>query len=185
MNFLRRVGVFFLDITQTVVTSLAIFLMIYLFVGRPHQVSGQSMYPNFHNGDYILTNMIGYRFSLPERGDVVVFAAPASPGDEYIKRIIGIPGDRIALRGDRVYLNGELEPDSFLPSNFTTAPGRFLSEGQEVTVPQDQYFVLGDNRGASSDSRAWGFVPRNKIVGKAFFRYWPVSAMGKVEEIHF
>lgn len=184
-DLLKKIGVFFFDITETIVTSLAIFLMIYLLVARPHQVKGSSMFPNFHDGDYILTDMLSYRLNLPERGDVVVFQAPPSPNDEFIKRIIGLPGDRIEIKGDKVYLNGQLEPDVFLPPDFKTKTGQFLTNNKQVLVPEGNYFVMGDNRSASSDSREWGFVPRKNIIGKAFWRYWPPSKFGSITQIHF
>ena len=184
-DVLKKIGAFFFDITETIVTSLAIFLMIYLLIARPHQVKGLSMYPNFHDGDYILTDMISYRFHEPQRGDVIIFQAPPSPTDEFIKRIIGLPGDTIELKDGHVYLNGTLEPDAFLPNGVKTNGEQFLSEGKTITVPPDNYFVLGDNRPASSDSREWGFVPRKNIVGKAFWRYWPPSKMGPIPQIHF
>jgi signal peptidase I len=180
MGFFAKIGAFFLDIVETIVMSLAIFLMVYLFIAQPHQVKGMSMYPNFYDGDYILTDKISYRFNPPMRGDVIVFEAPKSAGDEFIKRIIGLPGDQIEIRSERVYVNGQLEPDNFLPTDFVTRPGAFVPENQPLVVPPEDYFVLGDNRDHSSDSREWGFVPRQNITGKAFFRYWPPSKMGKI-----
>jgi len=143
------------------------------------------MQPNFQNGDYILVDLISYKFSQPKRGDVIVFIAPPSPKHEFIKRVIGIPGDTLAISQNKVFLNGALEPDSFLPSNFITADGNFLPEGKEIQVPQEQYFVLGDNRSESSDSRVWGFVPKKNIVGKAWLRVWPIQNLGFIPNFSF
>jgi len=179
MSFFRRVGTFFLDFVETVVITLAIFVIAYLFLFQPHQVRGSSMYPNFHDGDYLLTDKISYRLNQPKRGDVVVFVAPKNEEYEYIKRIIGIPGDTVSItEDDRVKINNEILNETYLPSDFKTFGGSFLEIGKTVNVSQGEYFVLGDNRNHSSDSREWGFVPRKNIIGKAWFKYWPVSQMG-------
>ena len=179
MSFFRRIGTLFLDVMETVVIALAIFVIAYLFLFQPHQVRGSSMYPNFHDGDYLLTDKISYRLNQPKRGDVVVFVAPKNEEYEYIKRIIGIPGDTVSItEDDRVKINNEILNETYLPSDFKTFGGSFLEIGKTVNVSQGEYFVLGDNRNHSSDSREWGFVPRKNIIGKAWFKYWPVSQMG-------
>lgn len=179
MSFFRRVGTFFLDVIETVVIALAIFVIAYLFLFQPHQVRGSSMYPNFHDGDYLLTDKISYRLNQPKRGDVIVFVAPKNEEYDYIKRIIGLPGDTVSItEDDRVKINNEIFNETYLPSEFKTFGGSFLEAGKTVNVPQEEYFVLGDNRNHSSDSREWGFVPRKNIIGKAWFRYWPLNQMG-------
>ncbi len=181
MGFLRRVGTFLLDLIETVVIALAIFVIAYLFLFQPHQVRGNSMYPNFHDKDYLLTDKISYRLGQPKRGDVIIFMAPKNEEYDYIKRIIGIPGDKIEITQDyKIKLNNQILNESYLPSGTQTFGGNFLEVGKTITVPSDEYFVLGDNRNHSSDSRDWGFVPRKNIIGKAWFRYWPLSQMGLV-----
>lgn len=182
---LRRLSEFFLDILEVVVFAIAIFLFIYLLVLQPHKIKGTSMEPNFPNGEYLLTDKLTYRFREPGRGDVIVFEAPQSDGEEFIKRIIGLPGETIAIRNNQVYINGAQLTESYIPANITTGPGPFLGIDKPVTVPTDNYIVLGDNRIASSDSRVWGFVPKEKINGKAWIVYWPPPSVGLIESVTY
>lgn len=139
------------------------------------------MEPNFHDGEYLLTDKISYRVGKPQLGDVVVFKAPPTFQDEFIKRIIGVPGDTVMVQNSHVFLNGQELPEKYLTPGTQIYPGKFAAEGQVLTVPQDSYFVLGDNREHSLDSRNIGFVPRDKITGKAWFVYWPVAKAGLVK----
>lgn len=180
MFFLRNLWLFFLDFLETIVVSLAIFAVVYIFLFQPHQVDGKSMEPNFHNAEYILTDKISYRISTPKRGDVVVFHSPQDANVDFIKRIMGVPGDLISLKDGYFYLNGEMLAEEYINDPGKVAAGRFLRENNTVEVPSGQYFVMGDNRLHSSDSREWGFVTRQGIVGRAFFRYWPMSEFGPV-----
>lgn len=143
------------------------------------------MYPNFHDGEYILTDKFSYRFGLPKRGDVIVFRAPRNEEYDYIKRIIGLPGDLIQIDNGGVFINNKPVDEYYLPKDFITNTGAFVRIGQPVTVPNDQYFVLGDNRSHSSDSREWGFVPKENIIGKAWFRYWPANRFGAIEKVEY
>lgn len=180
MWLLRNLWLFFLDFIETIVVSLAIFAVVYIFLFQPHQVDGRSMEPNFHNGEYILTDKVSYRLNEPKRGDVVVFHSPQDERVDFIKRIIAVPGDKIEVRDGYVILNG-----TKLEENFTNDPGkvlngRYMKEGVEVELRNDEYIVMGDNRLHSSDSREWGVITSANIVGRAFFRYWPFSAFGVV-----
>ena len=176
----QQIGAFFLDIIETVVLALAIFVLVYLFLVQPHQVRGNSMFPNFHDGEYLLTNKFSYRLGEPKRGDVIVFKAPKNEEYDYIKRIVGAPGDKLTIKGGHIYLNGQLLEESYLPTDFTTSGGSFLREGDEFIIPTGEYLVLGDNRSHSSDSREWGDVPVENIIGKAWLRYWPFNRVGIV-----
>ena len=184
------IGKFFLDIIETVVIALSIFLIVYLFLMQPHQVNGDSMFPNFHDGEYLLTDKISYKFKTPKRGDVVVFRAPPQAqcpegaGCDFIKRVIGLPGDTVEVRNDKVYVNGKELSESYINSGVLTKPGAFTANGP-VVVPQGQYMVFGDNRMHSSDSRTWGAVEMGNIVGHVFFRYWPLSEMGTLPKITY
>lgn len=182
---LKRLGAFFLDIIQVVVFAVAIFLFVYLLILQPHKIKGNSMQPNFPDGEYLLTDKVSYRFGEPERGDVVVFEPPGSQGEEFIKRILGLPGEIVSLRGNKFYVNGALVNESYIATDLPTSPGNYLKEGAELTVPQDQYFVLGDNRTHSSDSRAFGPIPKDKITGRAWVIYWPPSLAGVVDEVTY
>lgn len=164
------------DFIQTLVVFAAILSAVYLFVAQPHKVSGSSMVPNFHNGDYIITDKVSYHFSAPKRGDIIVLKNPRDTAIDFIKRIIGIPGEKIMISGGKVYVNGKILNENYLDARLFTPSGAFLQEGQEITIAQDQYIAIGDNRTASSDSREWGFVSKDKIIGKVFLRYLPVNA---------
>ncbi len=182
-SLLKRFWLFFLDFIETIVIALAIFVVVYRFLFQPHQVKGSSMYDNFHDGEYLLTDKLSYRFNEPEYGDVVVFKAPTNEDYDYIKRIVGLPGDRVEVRGGRVYVNGRLYDESgYLDASVVTRPGAYAKEGLAVTVPQGSYFTFGDNRNNSSDSRDWGGVPAENIVGKAWIRYWPLNKTGVVDK---
>jgi signal peptidase I len=184
MEIFKKVYYLLFDLIQTLVIAGAIFVVIYAFLFRPYQVNGHSMDPTFQNGEYVLTNLITLRFGTVQRGDIVVFVAPPDKEKDYIKRIIGLPGDRIKVSGGNVYLNGEkLDQSSFLSSDVRTNGGAFLGEGEEVVVPANQYFVMGDNREFSSDSREWGIVTKNALIAKSFLVYWPLNHMRVVKHI--
>ncbi len=167
-----------IDFFQTLVVFAAIGTAVYWLVAQPHKVSGSSMFPNFKNGDYIITDKVSYRFTEPRRGDIVVFKNPRDETQDFIKRIIGIPGDHIKVSGGKIYLNGNELTEPYLSDTIFTNPGSFLQEDQEITVEPGHYITIGDNRPASSDSREWGFITRGEIIGKVFFRYWPATEIG-------
>lgn len=178
MQFLRKTYAFLLDTVQSLLIVFAVFLVIYIFLFRPFQVSGSSMYPTFSDKQYILTNIITLRFNKPKQGDVIVFKAPNDPEKDYIKRVIGIPRDTVMIKNGDVFVNGKLlDQNEYLKSSVKTYGGSFLTEGVTVTVPTDSYFVMGDNRSGSSDSREWGFVPLKSVIGESFFVYWPPNKM--------
>jgi signal peptidase I len=172
---------FLFDILQTIVLSAAIFVIIYLFAGQPHLVRGSSMEPNFHNGDYILTEKVSYKFSNPQRGQVIVFQAPNREDSDYIKRVIGLPGETLKVIDGKIYINGKPLDEAYEPTSFQTFSGRFLKENQEFTVPEGHFFVFGDNRSHSSDSREFGPVDKNLIIGRALIRYWPAPRFGAIQ----
>ena len=177
MEIARKIYAFLLDAVQTLLVAAAVFLVIYMFFFRPFEVNGESMHPNFSNREYVLTNLIALRLGNPKLGDVVVFKAPP-PNQEkdYIKRVIGVAGDSVMVKDGNVYLNNQLLDESaFLKSDVKTYAGAFLKEGVVVTVPQGEYFVTGDNRSYSSDSREWGFIKQDELIGESFLVYWPVS----------
>lgn len=178
MNIIRKIYYFLLDTVQTFLIAAAVFLVIYVFLFRPFEVKGESMYPNYYDKEYVLTNLIVLRFQNPIRGDVIVFKAPPDPEKDYIKRVIGMPGDIVSLKDGNIYINDELLDEStYIKPDVKTYPGAFLSEGKTVKVPQNEYFVMGDNRLYSSDSREWGFVKKDLIIGDSMFVYWPLNRM--------
>ncbi len=181
-------GMFILEFTQSIVLALSVFVLLYLFVAQPNEVKGNSMLPNFENGEYLLTDKLSYQFGQPQRGDVVVFKAPPSEPCsesecEYIKRVIGVPGDRVMVKEGKVYLNGNLLDQRFLPADFVTDPGAFMQEGVERLIPQGEYLCLGDNRSHSRDGREFGPIRKESIVGKAFFVYYPFNRVRLVPKV--
>lgn len=184
------IGNFILEFVQSIVLALSVFVLMYLFVAQPNEVKGNSMLPNFVNGEFLLTDKLSYQLGEPKRGDVIVFKAPPSEPCsenecEYIKRIIGVPGDRVKVEGGQVYLNGALLNQFFLPADFVSEPGEFCKEGEEVTIPPGMYLPFGDNRSHSRDGREFGPIKKELIVGKAFFKYWPAAAIGLVPTIRY
>jgi len=179
-----------LDFIQSIVLALAVFVILYLFVAQPNEVKGSSMVPNFVDKEFLLTEKISYYFNDPQRGDVVIFKAPstepcAAEECEYIKRVIGIPGDRVMVKEGKVYLNGKLLEQDFLPDGLITNEGQYSQEGIEVIVPEDKYLCFGDNRNHSRDGREFGPISKDLIVGKAFFKYWPISSVGLIPKVSF
>jgi signal peptidase I len=189
-NIFTSVGGFFLDIIETVVIALSIFLIVYLLFMQPHQVNGQSMVPNFQSGEYVLTDKVSYRLRDPERGEVVVFHAPEAAncpegtGCDFIKRVLAVPGETIALENNHYIINGQVVAESYIPTDYETLPGKFIKD-RTVTLGPDEYFVSGDNRPFSSDSRAWGPISKSDIVGRAFFRYWPFTAISVIRKASY
>lgn len=171
-SILRGVGSVLRELIETLALTLVIFLLI-RFAVQNFRIEGFSMEPNFHDGQFLIVNKLVYMLHPPERGDVIVFIPPDSTTRDFIKRVIGLPGDRIEIANGRVLVNG-LALDEPYPLN----PGSYSSGA--VTVPPDEYFVLGDNRNNSSDSHSWGPVSAKSIIGKAWVSYWPPQVMGFV-----
>ncbi len=179
----ENLGGFFIEFFETLVVFGAIFAVIYLFVAQFHKVSGLSMFPTMHDADYLITEKITYKFELPKRGQIVVLKNPRDNSQDFIKRIIAVPGDTLKVEQDSVFLNGQKLNEQFLPAATPTHSGAFLTEGTTVKVGSNQYFVFGDNRNHSSDSREWGSITKEEIVGRAFFRYWPPVRVGSLTNI--
>jgi signal peptidase I len=155
--------------------SLAISAFIIVFIYQPVKVEGTSMMPSLEDQERIFVNKFVYRLEPIERGDVVVFRYPRDPSKSYIKRVIGVAGDRIRIDGGQVYVNDEALGEDYVPPAYTDARSY-----PEMVVPPLSYFVLGDHRSMSNDSRDFGPVNRNYIYGKAVFGYWPVDKLGRV-----
>jgi len=182
MEILRKIYYFLLDIAQTLILAAAAFVVVYMFLFRPFEVKGESMYPNLHDSEYLITNVIAQRLGNPQLGDIVVFKAPNEPDKDFIKRVIGVDGDTVGINEGKVFLNDELLDESaYLSTEVRTYGGSFLGEGDSVVVPPNHFFVLGDNRSYSSDSREWGFVPKENIIGNSIFIYWPMEDFGVIK----
>lgn len=175
-NFLSFVW----EIAKIVIIALIIVVPIRTFLFQPFFVRGESMIPAFENGDYLIIDEISYRFQDPQRGEVIVFRYPHDPSQRYIKRIIGLPGETVEVKEGRVAISNQeeffvLDESGYLPSDVST-PGEML-----ISLAEDEYFVLGDNRLASADSRRWGSLSRENIIGTVLLRAWPFTALAKIE----
>ncbi|HQR37028.1 MAG TPA: signal peptidase I [Blastocatellia bacterium] len=173
------------DVLFAVLTA----ILLVVFVIQPVKVEGTSMLPRLHDGERIFVNKWSYQFNdWPserlscghpiERGDIVVFWYPRDPGKSFIKRVIGLPGETVRVdTNGQVYIDGKLLDEPYLSPEYTSAPQRTIVK----TVKEHKYFVMGDNRDHSNDSRAWGLVPEKYIYGQALFRYWPLTEIGVLE----
>lgn len=187
------------ETVETVVTVLVLVILIRSFIGEPRWIPSSSMEPNLQIGDNLIIEKISYRFSEPQRGDIIVFFPPHreldptlwgkftrmigffSKDEAYIKRIIGLPGDEIKVVPDEgVYVNGEFLEEPYKKEIYT---GPCLDEMYcgPLTVPPESYYMMGDNRNDSTDSRFWGVLPEERIVGRTVFRFWPVFRMGVIQ----
>jgi signal peptidase I len=160
---------------RDILISVAIAVLIVVFLYQPVRVEGTSMLPRLDDQDRLFINKFVYRFTAIERGDVVVFHYPRDPEKSYIKRVIALPGDRLRIDHGTVWLNGQPQSEPYIPEEY-----RDNRNYREIVVPVDSYFVMGDHRCISSDSREFGPVERSFIYGKAAFVYWPASDAGTV-----
>ena len=167
------------EFIRVLAIALAIVLPIRYYVAQPFLVRGASMEPNFEDRDYLIIDELTYQFREPERGETIVFRYPKDPRQFFIKRVIGLPGERVVIEDGRIRIFNTKNPSGFLldeayldPPNHPTRPD------VTVVLERDQYFLLGDNRDFSSDSRVWGLLDRDLIVGRAIFRAWPLERWG-------
>ena len=159
--------------TRDLFFSVAFALLIILFVYQPVKVEGSSMEPGLEDQERIFINKLVYRLETIERGDIIVFRYPRDHRKSFIKRVIGVPGDRVRVVEGHVYLNGELLPEPYVPQDYFDSRSY-----EERLVKPDTYYVMGDHRSMSNDSRDFGLVPRANIYGKAVFGYWPMEKLG-------
>ncbi len=182
MGIVKGIIDFVMDILETIVFIGSLFMVIYLFICQPNKIQGASMEPSFETGQYIFTSKVTYKFRPLERGDVVVIHAPENYEVEYIKRVIGLPGDTLIFQNGEVYLNGEMLNEPYI-SDKTPVWGfsAYAKEGVPIIVPKGEVIVLGDNRPKSKDSREFGPIPIASIIGQVFYRYFPTNLMGPVK----
>jgi signal peptidase I len=180
MSFFRKFIKVLYEFVEAFVISASIFVVVYLFLMQPHQVKGASMLPNFKDKEYLLTDKITYKRSEPKYGDVIVFKAPVNENYDFIKRVIAVPGQTVMVKNGKVFVDGKQLEESYLGDNVMTNSGQFLLEGESYVVQAGEVIAFGDNRSHSSDSRDWGPVPEQNIVGRVFFRYWPANAVGVI-----
>lgn len=175
-SFAANAGLFFLELIKLAIIAGLVIGLVRHFLFKPFYVKGQSMEPNYHEKDYLIIDEITYRFREPVRGEVIVFKAPTGE-DYYLKRVIGLPGERIKIEKNKIIIYNSEHPQGVVVSE------SYLDEPTDGLVPEttmsaDEYFVLGDNRDASYDSRRFGPIGRNLIVGRAWFRGLPINKAG-------
>jgi len=167
----------FRDLLETLALAVIIFLVVNTFTGR-YEVQSISMEPTLHEGQYLIVSKIAYWFHGPQRGDIIVLDPPAGRSEiPYIKRVIGLPGETLEVRDGRVWINGIALNEPYISGPPTYTENRVLGE--------EEYLVLGDNRNNSSDSHIWGVLPRENIIGKSIFRYWPPEKWGLIPHYTF
>lgn len=171
---------FVMDILETITFVGSMFIVVYLFILTPNQVKGVSMEPTFYSGEYILTSKITYKFRPMQRGDVVILKSPKNPDIEYIKRVIGLPGDVIRITNGNVYVNDILINEPYISAITNLWDNGCVVDNVPYKVKDDEFFVLGDNRPRSSDSREFCAVPIQNLVGVVFYRYFPANRVGVI-----
>ncbi len=174
-----------LELIETVVSSCVVILIIYTTIAIPEQVQGASMEPTFYSGERILVEKITKHFKDFQTGEVVVLHPPNNDNVDFIKRVVAIPGDIVKIYNCNVYINRdgqkyELEEPYLYEDTCTSAGGR-LKEGRSIELQEKEYLVLGDNRAKSADSRSFGIITEERIVGRVVFRFWPISTIGYID----
>jgi signal peptidase I len=159
------------EFAETILFTLLIYVVVRTFVFENYRVLGRSMEPTLENDQFLVVDKLGYRLYDPRRGDIVVFNDPSNGDRKLIKRVVGLPGESIEIKTGEVLVNGSPLDEAYIPVPWH-------SSRPPSTIPEGQYFVLGDNRNNSSDSRSWGMLPRTLIVGKAWLSYWPPGHWG-------
>ncbi|MBI2064206.1 MAG: signal peptidase I [Candidatus Yanofskybacteria bacterium] len=170
---------------KVVVISLAIILPIRYYLVQPFFVKGASMEPNFEDGDYILVDELSFRFREAERGEVIIFRFPQQPSQFFIKRIVGLPEETVQVKDNEVTVFNEENPEGFVLSETYLAPEQKTLGTMTTKLDDNEYFVLGDNRLQSSDSRRWGPVNRSLIMGRAFLRPWPFTRALRIPSVTY
>jgi len=175
---MKGVFLFIFEVIKIVVLALLIVIPIRYFIFQPFVIKGNSMEPNFHQGDYLIVDEISYRFKEPQRGDVIVFRYPQDTSQRFIKRIIGLPGETVTMNEGEITISEGIEERILDESTYLPRQNYF--DNVSLSLNEDEYFVLGDNRFASFDSRKWGVLPRDYIVGRVILRTWLPAAMAYI-----
>lgn len=165
------------EVLEIAFVTIGTVFLVRTFLVQPFLVSGSSMVPNFENGDYLLIDELTYRFREPQRGEVSVFHYPGNESTYFIKRIIGLPGERVVVKDGKVSIYNSAHPEGFVLPEVYLPASTITSRAADTTLKEGEYFVLGDNRSYSFDSRDWGILRRGEIVGIARLRLWPLDAV--------
>ncbi|MFH1656425.1 MAG: signal peptidase I [Candidatus Nealsonbacteria bacterium] len=169
---MKKVLLYAWEVSKIIIIAMAIVIPVRYFLFQPFFVKGQSMEPNFGNGDYLIVDEISYKFREPARGEVIVFNYPENPSQRFIKRIIGLPGETVEIKDNKITI---IKDENILILDESKYIVSETSGDIKVVLKQDEYFVLGDNRPFSFDSRRFGIVPEKEIIGRAVLRAWPFS----------
>ena len=175
------------EFVKMLLVALVIVLPVRYFLIQPFYVKGASMEPNFHDNEYLIIDEVNYRFNPPARGDIVVFKYPYDPKQFFIKRVIGLPGETVILKDGGVYIKNDQNPDGwqlkedYLGPNVTT----MVYNDDQIILGDSEYYVLGDNRLASKDSRIFGPVDKKFLIGRVVFRGWPLAKAGLIKSIQY
>lgn len=164
----------FLEVIELALIAVGAVILIRTFLVQPFLVNGSSMVPSFSNGDYLLIDELTYRFREPSRGEVIVFQNPADERTFFIKRVIGLPGEKVAIRDNRVIITNSEHPEGMVLGEQYLSIGAATTGNSDILLPEGRYFVLGDNRSYSYDSRSWGSLDAKEIVGLVRLRLWPI-----------
>ena len=167
------------EIGKIALVAFVLVVGLRVFVFQPFLVRGASMEPSFHDWDYLIVDELSYRFRAPERGEVIVFKFPNDPSQRYIKRIIGLPGETVTIESGKILILNSTEQFELNESGYLA--GVETAGSVNITLQEGEYFVLGDNRKYSSDSRSWGVLPEENIIGRTLVRVFPVNTFAKVE----
>lgn len=182
----QEVTVFFWEVIKIIVVSLAIIVPIRYYLVQPFFVKGASMEPSFEDKDYVLIDEITFRFRQPQRGEIIVFRAPNDLSQFYIKRIVGLPGEAVQIKDNQVTIFNVQNSNGFVLNETEYLNQEVITSGDlKTNIDLNEYFVLGDNREHSSDSRIWGPVGKNLISGRVFFRAWPFDKAGKFRPVEY
>jgi signal peptidase I len=174
---MRKFFASLLEVVEIAVIAVAAVFIVRSFLVQPFLVSGTSMVPTFSNGDYVLTDELTFRIRPPERGEVVVFHDVSDYSTYLIKRVIGLPGERVVINNNTVTIYNKQYPNGFKLNESYLPAGTVTSGNEDITLSSTTYFMMGDNRAVSYDSRAWGPLPASNIVGLVRFRLWPLNAI--------
>jgi signal peptidase I len=176
MNKVKNFLDFSFETIRVVIISLIIIFIVRSFIIQPFFVKGSSMIPNFHDGDYLIVNELSYEIGKPQRGDVMIFRYPNNPSEFFIKRVIGLPGETIQIQNDKITIYNTEKPEGFVLDESHYLASSVITAGEIFQkLGPNEYYVLGDNRVASSDSRTWGVLNSRFIIGKAWVRAWPFA----------
>lgn len=180
---LKKFTEFILELVKVVVISLVIIFPIRYFIIQPFYVKGASMEPSFYDSEYLIIDEITYRFEEPKRGDVVVFRYPKNPQEYFIKRIIGLPKENVQIKTGNVFIYNGYNPSGFILEEDYLGNGvtTYSPNHKMIELGENEYFVLGDNRSSSQDSRSFGSVNESFIIGRVLFRGWPIDRMGLIK----